>query len=304
MRTRHEPWGAVAIAGVLFLASLAGAAEPLRVQLWPNAAPGAKGDQPEDRPALFVYLPAPRRASGTAVIVCPGGGYGMLAISYEGHDIARWFNTLGVAAFVLDYRHRGKGYGHPAPLLDAQRAVRLVRARAAEWQIAADRVGILGFSAGGHLASTAATHFDRGTPGAEDPVDRESCRPDFAILCYAVIAFSQPFGHRGSLRNLLGEDPDPELVVKLSSEKQVTRRTPPCFLWTTWEDKVVPAANSIAFYQALQKAGVPAELHIFERGRHGLGLAAGTPGTEHWPVLCQAWLQNRRLLPKPPVDAP
>jgi acetyl esterase/lipase len=216
-----------------------------------------------------------------------------LAISYEGHDIARWFNTFGVTGLVLDYRHRGKGYGHPAPLQDAQRAIRLTRANAAQWQVDPKRVGIMGFSAGGHLASTAATHFDQGRREAEDPIEHESCRPDFAILCYPVIAFGRPLTHHGTQQNLLGKDPDPALVANLSSERQVTGETPPTFLWSTWEDHVVPAENSIVFFQALKQAKVPAELHIFVRGRHGLGLAKGTAGTELWPDLCRAWLLNR-----------
>jgi acetyl esterase/lipase len=203
-----------------------------------------------------------------------------------------------VAGFILDYRHRGKGYGHPAPLQDAQRAIRTVRARAAEWQIDPARIGILGFSAGGHLASSAGTHFDAGQPDAADPVARVSCRPDFLVLCYAVIAFDEPYTHRGSQQNLVGKDAPAELVRSLSSEKQVTPQTPPTFLWLTDEDKGVPAENSVFFYLALRKAGVPAELHIFQRGRHGLGLAADVPGTAAWSKCCELWMANRGLLGK------
>jgi len=273
------------------------AAEPAVISLWPDGAPGALGHAPKDNPNVTVYRAPAATANGTAVVICPGGGYGGLAISYEGHDIARWCNTFGVAGIVLDYRHRGKGYGHPAPLLDAQRAVRLVRARATDWKIDPQRIGVMGFSAGGHLASTVSTHFDAGHADAKDPIDRPSCRPDFAILCYPVIAFGRPFTHRGTQRNLLGNDPAPALVTSLSNERQVTPQTPPTFLWTTWEDKVVPAENSIVYYRALKKANVRAELHVFERGRHGLGLAAGTTGTELWPQLCKAWMKNQGLIP-------
>jgi acetyl esterase/lipase len=283
----------------LFLAIGVTASPPKPLLLWPDSAPGAQGTEAKDRPAVFVY-PAPAdKANGTAVVVCPGGGYGGLASSYEGHDIARWFNTFGVTGLVLDYRHRGKGYGHPAPLQDAQRAIRLTRANAEEWHVDPKRVGIMGFSAGGHLASTAATHFDTGDPKAKDPIEQQSCRPDFAILCYPVIALGQPFGHHGTQQNLLGKNPDPALVASLSSARQVTPETPPTFLWSTWEDHVVPAENSIVFFQALKRAKVPTELHIFARGRHGLGLAKGTPGTELWPDLCRAWLLNQGVLEKP-----
>lgn len=278
---------------------IAWAEEPRTELLWPQGAPLAKGDRPEDKPRLIIYLPVSDKAVGTGVVVCPGGGYGALAMDHEGHQIAQWFNSFGVAAFILDYRHRNKGYMHPAPMLDVQRAIRLVRARAAEFGIKPDRVGVMGFSAGGHLASTAATHFDAGQPDAPDPIDRVSCRPDFAILCYPVIMFDEAFTHRGSQRNLLGENPDPELVRSLSNEKQVTAETPPTFLFHTNEDTGVPPENSVAFYMALRKAGVPAELHIFEKGRHGLGLAAGIPGTELWPQALQAWMKNRGLLGSP-----
>jgi acetyl esterase/lipase len=276
------------------------AAEPKVELLWPNEAPGAKGDRPEDKPTLIVYLPEKETATGTAVCICPGGGYGHLAMDHEGHQIAQWFNAMGVAGFIVDYRHRRKGYGHPAPLQDAQRAIRTVRARAQEWGVEPDRIGVMGFSAGGHLASTAATHFDAGNPDAEDPIERGSSRPDFAILCYPVIMFDEAHTHRGSQRNLLGEDPDPELVRSLSNEKQVTPETPPTFLFHTDEDKGVPSENSVQFYLALRRAKVPAELHVFRQGRHGLGLAADMPGTELWPGLCQAWLRGLGLLERKP----
>jgi len=272
------------------------AAEPKVELLWPAGAPGAKGDQPADKPTLTIYLPEAEKAGGAAVVICPGGGYGHLAMDHEGHQIAQWLNSLGVAGFICDYRHRGKGYGHPAPLEDAQRAVRTVRARAAEWKIDPAKIGVMGFSAGGHLASTAGTHFDAGKPDDPDPIQRVSCRPDFMILCYPVIMFDEPLSHRGSQKNLLGADAPAELVRSLSNEKQVTPETPPTFLFHTNEDKGVPAENSVQFYLALRRAGVPAEMHIYQNGRHGLGLAASVPGTGDWPRQCALWMRNRGLV--------
>ena len=206
-----------------------------------------------------------------------------MAVDHEGRQIAEWLNSIGVAGFVLEYRHHGRGYRHPAPLDDAQRAIRTVRARAAEWKVDPQRIGIMGFSAGGHLASTAGTHFDRGNPAAEDPIARASCRPDFLILCYAVIAFGEPYTHRGSQENLIGKNAPADLVRSLSNEKQVTKETPPTFLFHTDADTAVPAENSIYFYLALRKAGVPAELHVFRPGQHGLGLAKAPPARPSGP---------------------
>jgi acetyl esterase/lipase len=273
-------------------------AEPVTtIRLWQQDAPGALGQQPADIPQLSIYLPEPDKACGTGIVVCPGGGYQHLAVGHEGVDIAAWLNDLGIAAFVLDYRHRGKGYGHPAPLLDAQRAIRTVRSRAPEWRVDPHRIGVMGFSAGGHLAATAGTHFDAGQPAADDPVERVSCRPDFLVLCYPVIAFGESFTHTGSQRNLLGTDPPPDLVYELSAEKQVTAQTPPAFLFHTDADRGVAAENSLAFYTALRKANVPAELHIYAQGNHGVGLARGVPGTADWPERLAAWLRGRDLLP-------
>ena len=284
-----------AVCGVI-IARAALAAEPGTELLWPDGAPGAKGDKPADKPTLTVYLPDRDKAADSAVVICPGGGYGGLAVGHEGHDIARWLNGMGVAGIILEYRHRGRGYGHPAPLHDAQRAIRTVRARAARWRVDPQKIGIMGFSAGGHLASTAGTHFDKGNSEARDPIERFSCRPDFMILCYPVIAFDEPYTHRGSQRNLLGQNADPELARSLSSEKQVTARTPPTFLFHTDEDTGVAAENSVFFYLALRRAKVPAELHVYRRGRHGLGLASKTPGTSSWSECCREWMRDRGLL--------
>ncbi|MDA0658379.1 MAG: alpha/beta hydrolase [Planctomycetota bacterium] len=272
-------------------------AEPAKIVLWPDGAPGAKGTAEADVPKLFVYPAAESRNSRTAVVICPGGGYQNLAIEHEGKQIATWLNSLGITAAILDYRVAGKGYAHPAPLQDAQRAIRVVRSHSDSWQVDQNRIGIIGFSAGGHLASSAGTHFDAGDPTSSDPIDRLSCRPDFMVLCYAVIAFDQPYTHRGSQRNLLGENPSKELVQSMSSEKMVTAETPPTFLWHTNTDDTVPPENSAEFYLALCRAKVPAELHIFETGDHGLGLAENFPAVKPWSRLCETWMRSHHWLP-------
>jgi acetyl esterase/lipase len=268
---------------------------PKPMPLWPNGAPGALGTADVDIPTLTPY-PAPEgRGVGTAVIVCPGGGYLHLSMDKEGSEIARWLNSLGVTAFVLKYR-LGPQYHHPIELGDAQRAIRTVRTKAEEYHVRPDRIGIMGFSAGGHLASTAGTHFDAGSPSASDPIDRASSRPDFLVLCYPVISFTTPYTHRGSLRALLGDNPDPKLVENLSNELQVTAQTPPTFLFHTTTDTTVPSENSALFYLALRKAGVPAEMHIYERGPHGVGLATTDEALSNWPSRLAAWLRVRGLL--------
>jgi acetyl esterase/lipase len=262
--------------------------------LWPGGAPFSQGTEDIDKPSLAPYLVPAGRRTGTAVIVCPGGAYGHLSMDKEGDQIARWLNSLGVSAFVLKYR-LGPKYHHPVELGDAQRAIRTVRSKAAEYRLLPDRIGIMGFSAGGHLASTAGTHFDAGNPGAADPIDRLSSRPDFLVLCYPVISFGE-FTHRGSRTNLLGENPDPKLVESLSNETQVTARTPPTFLFHTTSDNTVPVENSVMFYAALRKAGVPAEMHIYERGPHGVGLAQTDEALAGWPSRLADWLRMRGLL--------
>ena len=287
---------ACGILTLLLLSGVSWSAEPQGiVPLWAGKAPLAQGDDDKDRPNLRVHLPKEGNV-GAGVVVCPGGGYGALAMGHEGQEIADWLNGFGVAAFVLDYRHRGKGYGHPAPLLDVQRALRLVRYNAKKWDVDPGRLGVLGFSAGGHLASTAGTHFDRGNPDAADPVNRLSCRPDFMVLCYPVIAFDEPFTHRGSQKNLLGEDASPELIRQFSNEKQVTADTPPTFLFHTDADVAVPPENSIVFYSALKRAKVPAELHVYADGRHGVGLGRDIPGTATWSDRCREWMANSGFL--------
>ena len=282
-------------------ASNANAAGPYKVEpLWADGAPGAKGSEDGDKPALTIYLPAKEKATGAAVVICPGGGYGHLAMDHEGHQIAQWLNSFGVAGFILQYRHRnsGSGYGHPAPLQDAQRAVRTVRARANEWKVDSARIGILGFSAGGHLASSAGTHFQNRYSDAKDSIDKFSCRPDFMILIYPVISFTEWCTHKGSRRNLLGDDLQKELVENLSNERQVTPDTPPTFLVHGNDDTGVPAENSIFFYLALRKAKVPAEMHIYENGRHGFGLGKQLGAVSSWPLRCTEWMRGRGLLDK------
>jgi acetyl esterase/lipase len=269
--------------------------EPNPILLWPDGAPGAFGREDPDQPSLLIHLPSATKATGAGVVVCPGGGYGHLAMDHEGRQIAEWLNSLGVAAFVLKYR-LGPRYRHPAPLQDAQRALRYVRLRAKEFGLVGDRMGIWGFSAGGHLASTVGTHFDSGNASATEPIDRMSSRPDFMILAYPVISMSSEYTHRGSRNNLLGENADTKLVENLSNEKQVTPQTPPTFLFHTDEDTGVPAENSIAFYLALRKAGVPAEIHIYQRGKHGVGLAAADPILATWSVRLADWMKLRGLL--------
>ncbi len=261
--------------------------------LWPNGAPGAVGTQDEDKPTLTPFLA--KVPNGTAVIICPGGGYLHLSMEKEGSDIARWLNSLHISAFVLKYR-LGPRYRHPAMIEDAQRAIRMVRTRAPSLGLRPDRIGIWGFSAGGHLASTAATHFDSGDARAADPIDRAGSRPDFVILSYAVISLNSEYVHKGSRDALLGPNPDPKLLDDLSNDQHVTAQTPPTFLFHTNADTTVPAENSVRFYLALRRAGVPAELHIYEEGPHGVGLAPTSATLSSWPARLADWLRGRGLL--------
>jgi acetyl esterase/lipase len=265
--------------------------------LWEGGAPGALGKADTDIPTLTAYR-APRASNGTAVVIAPGGGYQNLAMEHEGRQFAYWFNAMGVTAFVLKYR-LGPRYHHPIELGDAQRAVRTVRARAAEFNVIPDRIGMMGFSAGGHLTSTTGTHFDGGKAEATDPIDRVSSRPDFLILGYPVISFDATITHAGSLRNLLGENPDPKLVEDLSNDLRVSPQTPPTFIFHTTNDSAVPVENSVRFYLALRKAKVPVEMHVFENGPHGVGMALNDPSLSQWPQLLMTWLRSRGLLTKP-----
>ena len=272
----------------LALPGFAGPEEP--IPLWAGGAPGALGQRPEDAPTITPYPSDPAKATGAAIVICPGGGYGHLA-THEGNDYALWLNDLGITAFVLKYRLGTQGYRHPRMLEDAARALRLVRARARRWNVDPKRVGIMGSSAGGHLAATLLTHFDAGRPDAADPIDRESSRPDLGILCYPVISMG-PLAHEGSRRNLLGDNPSPDLINALSNEQQVTPQTPPCFLWHTGEDQSVKVENSLEFAAALRRSGVPFDLHIYQKGRHGLGLGDKPPfrSAHPWSRDLAFWL--------------
>jgi len=275
---------------LLFAALLSMQAET--ILLWPNGAPLAQGSGEEDKPSLALYPATGANKTQTGVVVCPGGSYVHLAMDHEGVKIAEWLNGHGINAYVLRYR-LGPKYHHPVEIGDAQRALRYVRANAATLGVDPAHIGIWGFSAGGHLASTAGTPFDAGNPAAADLIDRQSSRPDFMILSYPVITMQEPFVHKGSLHNLLGENPDPALVLLLSNELQVSANTPPTFLFHTSEDKTVPVENSVAFYLALRKAGVPVEMHIYQKGAHGVGLAPNDPVLSTWSAHLADWLRDK-----------
>ncbi len=284
---------------VLPIASAVG--QPVTESLWPPES--LKLHDEGDVPQLIITR-ADSDKPTAGVVILPGGGYRGHAMDHEGYQFAKWFADLGVTSAICTYRMRGKGndgngYGHPFPMLDAQRAIQTLRARAKELNLDPNRIGVIGFSAGGHLCSTVSTHFAEPNPVSTDPIARVSSRPDFAILCYPVIAFDQPFTHRGSQTNLLGENPDPALVKHLSNEQQVSDQTPPTFLFHTVEDKAVPVQNSIVYFSACIEHGVPVEMHLFPEGRHGLGLAAGQTGASQWPALCADWLRRREIVTKP-----
>ncbi len=277
----------------VLLAALAKPQSTNSFPLWPDAPPGALGQADKDIPTLTPFFPAPDKATGAAMVILPGGGYGGLA-PHEGEQYARFFNESGISGFVLKYRLGSAGYRHPVMLQDAARALRTVRARASEWKLDPKRIGIIGSSAGGHLASTLLTHFDAGKPDAEDNIERQSSRPDLGILCYPVISMGK-FTHQGSKNNLLGKDPSAELVEELSNELRVTSNTPPCFIWHTYEDPAVPVENSLQFAAALRQARVPFDLHIYEKGKHGLGLGSQVygGGERHpWTRDCVFWLKE------------
>lgn len=302
--TRHSAWAPMnrwLLAGMVLVASLAATqgnaqaqARPPPIPLWAGGAPGALGTAATDVPSISLYRPSLAATGRAAMVVCPGGAYAGLA-DHEGHDAALWLNALGITAAVLKYR-LGPRYHHPSQVQDAARAVRLLRTHAREWGIDAGRIGVWGFSAGGHLASTLATRFDDGNPGSDDPVERVSSRPDLAVLAYPVITMADGLTHRGSRRNLLGTNPPSGLIAELSNETRVTARTPPTFIFHTADDKEVAVDNSLLFSAALRAAAVPHELHVFETGRHGVGLAKDDPGLSVWPALLKSWLGARGFL--------
>jgi acetyl esterase/lipase len=260
------------------------------VRLWEGDAPGALGKEDQDIPTLTLFLPDESEATGAAMVICPGGGYGHLA-PHEGKGYAEWLVKQGIAGLVLKYRLGSHGYRHPVMWQDVSRAMRLAKHHAREWGIDANRIGVMGSSAGGHLASTMVTHFDSGDPTSSDPVERHTSRPALGILCYPVVSLGV-HTHQGSKRNLLGEKPESALVWSLSNELQVKPSTPPCFVWHTWEDTAVPVENSLQFAQALRKAGVPFDLHVYQNGRHGIGLANG----HAWTQDCLFWLKENGFL--------
>ncbi len=280
---------------------------PRVIDIWPEGVPNLRPDASAEkldgvyvsnvhRPTLTMYAAPADRATGTAVVICPGGAYMRLAMEHEGTQVAEWLNSLGVSAFILKYRMQE--YGHPAPLRDVLRAIRTVRSRAAEFGIRPDRIGVWGASAGGHLASSAATLYDDPDGRTGAALDSVSARPDFAILLYPVISMKDPLAHAGSRRALLGPNPTPELLEKMSTDSRVTSGTPPVFMVHAENDTAVPLENTLAFYQALRKAGVEAELHVYEKGGHGFGMRGGLGPTSEWPKRCEEWMRAHGWLTK------
>ena len=295
---------------MLGAAGLASAANNV-IPLWPEGVPGKRDIGPEvvgkgytsnvSEATLTMVSPAVDHPNGTAIIICPGGGYVRMATAREGDQYANWLGTLGVTAFVLKYRMQE--YGHPAPLQDVLRAVRTLRSRAAEFGIRPDRIGVMGSSAGGHLAASAGTLFDNPLGRTGAPLDSVSARPDFLMLMYPVITMQDPAAHAGSRKSLLGATPSAQNVALMSLDKQVTSATPPTLLIHTQEDSAVPVENSILFYQALTKAKVPAEMYLFEHGGHGMGMREGLGTSSLWPRRAEEWLRDRGLLTAAPAQA-
>ncbi len=263
----------------------------VQVRLWEGDAPGALGSEDADVPIVTIFSPPADRRSRAAIVVCPGGGYGHLA-NHEGPVVGEWLAGLGVTGVVLRYR-LGPKYRHPCMHQDVSRAMRLVRAKADELGIDRDKVGVLGFSAGGHLAATISTQWDDGNPESADPIERYSSRPDLSVLVYPVISMVESWTHAGSRQNLLGPDAPREIWERMSAERNVNDRTPPAFLFHTADDQAVPVENSLMYAMAMRKHGVPFELHVYEHGRHGVGLASDNPVLSTWPGLCAKWLATR-----------
>ncbi|MES2898213.1 MAG: alpha/beta hydrolase [Pseudomonadota bacterium] len=286
-------------------------ATPSVMPLWPEGVPGMQqigAEQVEagrisnvSEPTLTMVGPAAGKSNGTAIIILPGGGYSRLSFDHEGIQYANFLSSLGVTTFVLKYRLRQ--FGHPAPLQDVLRAVRLVRARAAELGVNPARIGVMGSSAGGHLAASAGTLFDHAAGKTGATLDAISARPDFLMLLYPVITLDGPAAHAGSRGALLGPNPTPELIKLMSLEGQVSAATPPTFLMHTQADKTVPVENSILFYQALTRHGVPAEMVLYEVGGHGAGMRPGNGTTSEWPRRAEEWLRERKLLNQSPAPS-
>uniref|UniRef100_UPI003216B9A4 alpha/beta hydrolase n=1 Tax=uncultured Draconibacterium sp. TaxID=1573823 RepID=UPI003216B9A4 len=291
---------------ILLFLSTSLMAQDKALKVWPNGAPNDNGmKEPEEKydgirvrnvseAEMYVYLPEKDKNTGVAVVICPGGGYRIEAMDHEGHEIATFLQGKGIAGIVLKYR---LPYGHhEIPSCDARRAIRTVRKNALEWGIDPERIGIAGSSAGGHLASTAGTVFDAGNKESSDPVDQQSCRPNFMLLLYPVISFDEDFGHMGSRENLIGKGHDKNLIKKYSNELNVTEQTPPTFLVLADDDKSVPPRNSIEFYSALKRYDIPAEMHIFQQGGHGFGIRKTGLPVDEWPELFYNWLKARKII--------
>jgi acetyl esterase/lipase len=267
------------------------------IKLWPGTPPDAKGTGCYDIPSLTIFDPQPGTANGSAVIILPGGGYAHLAANLEGRQFADWFAARGFRAFILSYRLPSHGYLLPVPLLDARRAIQTVRARADDYHISPDRIVLIGFSAGGHLAALAATQPVQGNPNSEDAVERVSSRPDYLVLGYPWIgAVSQDYSHLNYCKEFHLEDQCPELTAKYDPDKFVTKDTPPTFIYHTFDDRTVPIEQSLGFFQALIKAGVQTEYHVFASGAHGSGLGRGNLSLDQWPDLLETWLRDKGLL--------
>lgn len=282
---------------ILSCFSLPALADAPRAYLWPAGAPGAVGDTPDDKPFMAVHLPPADKAVGTAVIACPGGAYSHLSTFYEGTPVAHWLNQHGIAVFALNYR-LGPRYHYPAQQQDVLRAIRYVRAHAGEYHISPNRIGLLGFSAGGHLATLAETHFDAGRKDAKDPIDQQSSRPDFVMLAYPVITMLPPYTHEGSVEALLGKDASKSKRRAVSSELHVTSKLPPTFLFHGDRDNLVPPENSVMYYLALRKAKVPAEMIIDGKAWHGVALSPDDAGIAMWTKYAEIWMKNLGLMDK------
>lgn len=284
--------------GLLFGLCIAHVQAQQVVPLFPNGAPGAKGTSDNDIPALTVYRPEAGKATGTGIVFCPGGGYSQLSFNTERQNVLKWLVEKGMTVYYLRYRHGGNGYHYPAPMQDVQRALRWVRHRATDYQLDAAKIGIIGFSAGGHLAAWASTRFDEGNPTAPDPVDRQTSRPSFAVLFYPVINLTDPaLAHLGSRRHLIGPNPDSlKLAVELSAEQTIAPTTLPTLIFYGGNDTTTPPANGAVHYLALKKAGVPVELHLFERGRHAFGMPTHEPLLSSWPQLLDTWLRAQSVI--------
>ncbi len=309
------PFLGILILGASVQLGIAAGVSPEEVPLWPGVAPGSEeftGKEVYDvrkhkgkdigwlvgvsQPSLTLYFPKTQQNLSAGIVICPGGGYSGMAIDHEGHVFAKWLCERGIVAGVLKYRCGGAPHQHPVPLSDAQRALRLMRSRAEAWKIDPEKIGVAGFSAGGHLASTAGTHFVDGNTSAEDPIARHSSRANFMVLGYPVISMQEGVTHGGSKKNLLGENPDHDLIQHLSNELQVTAETGPTFLFHAYDDDAVLVENSLLFYQALRKHKISVEMHLYENGGHGFGMYRGDRPVDRWPDLLEGWLKGRGLM--------